>query len=169
MFSKALTYLYRRWARIRKDFKQRWKNYVYQSLLAFAAVTAVLWLLYRENAVVVASIGAQLSLSSPCPACPQLSRAESSAGILSDWYPALLAALIPHNAELTAILIHALAVGISIFLMVSLDMEHPPAAATALGLVINGYSTKVVLAVLTSAVILSIAHRTMRKYLRDLV
>jgi len=169
MFSKALTYLYRRWARIRKDFKQRWKNYVYQSLLAFAAVTAVLWLLYRENAVVVASIGATAFIVFTMPRLPTAQPRRIIGGHIIGLVSGSLAALVPHSAELTTILIYALAVGVSIFLMVSLDMEHPPAAATALGLVINGYSTKVVLAVLTSAVILSIAHRTMRKYLRDLV
>jgi CBS-domain-containing membrane protein len=57
----------------------------------------------------------------------------------------------------------------SIFLMVALDLEHPPAAATAFGLVMNGFSMKVVIAVLTSAIVLSIAHSILKKYLRDLV
>jgi CBS-domain-containing membrane protein len=129
MFSKALTYPYRRWARVRKDFKRRWKNYVYQSLLAFAAVTAVLWLLYRENAVVVASIGATAFIVFTMPRLPTAQPRRIIGGHIIGLVSGSLAALVPHNAELTTILIYALAVGVSIFLMVSLDMEHPPAAA----------------------------------------
>lgn len=163
------TRLYRQWARIRHDFRRLWKNYVYQSLLAVAVVSIVLWVLYAENAVVVASIGATAFIVFTMPRLPTAQPRRIIGGHVIGLVSGSLAALIPHSTELTTILVYALAVGLSIFLMVSLDMEHPPAAATAFGMAITGYSARVVIAVLTSAIILSIVHRFMRKYLRDLV
>ena len=52
--------------------------------------------------------------------------------------------------------------------MVALDLEHPPASGTALGVAIVGFSPGVFIAVITGSIILSIAHRLLRKYLRDL-
>jgi hypothetical protein len=63
----------------------------------------------------------------------------------------------------------AATVGISMFLMVALDMEHPPASGTALGVAIGGFSIMVMVAVLTSAVVLSLAHHYLKRYLKDLV
>ena len=79
-----------------------------------------------------------------------------------------LCALIPHSSILPSIVIYSLAVGISIFLMVALDMEHPPASGTALGIAITGFSPSVMLAVLTSSIVLSLSHRFSKRFLRDL-
>ena len=56
----------------------------------------------------------------------------------------------------------ALSVGLSTLLMVATDTEHPPAAGTALGLVIPGWSWGAVVFIVGGAVILS----TMRIALR---
>ena len=53
--------------------------------------------------------------------------------------------------------------------MVLLDVEHPPAAGTALGVAITQLSPSVVLTVLISSIALSLAHRFLRRFLRDLV
>ena len=77
-------------------------------------------------------------------------------------------AFIPHSAILTASLVYSLAVGTTIFLMVALDVEHPPAGGTALGMAITGFSLSVMVAVLTSSIVLSLAHRFSKKFLKDL-
>jgi hypothetical protein len=53
-------------------------------------------------------------------------------------------------------------------LMVVLDAEHPPAAGTAMGFAITGFSINAALALGISVVILSLAHHLFKSYLRDL-
>jgi CBS-domain-containing membrane protein len=57
-------------------------------------------------------------------------------GLISGW----LAAAVPHHSSMVSLAVAALAVGLSIFLMVSCDMEHPPASGTALGVANLGFS-----------------------------
>ena len=63
----------------------------------------------------------------------------------------------------------ALSVGMSIFLMVITDTEHPPAAGTALGLVIPGWSWSAVVFIMSSAVILSLPRIALRRKLVNLL
>jgi CBS-domain-containing membrane protein len=65
--------------------------------------------------------------------------------------------------------VYALAVGLSILLMVVVDMEHPPAAGTALGIAITGISWEVAIALISSVLILSLAHRLLANHLKDLI
>jgi len=64
---------------------------------------------------------------------------------------------------------YPLAVGIAIFVMATLDVEHPPAAATALAVVINEVSPEVFVTIMASAVILSQCRHYMKNHLKDLV
>ncbi len=63
---------------------------------------------------------------------------------------------------------HAFAVGLSIFIMVATDTEHPPAAGTALGVVTLGFSMKLILTVLISISFLAGVHYLFKNRLRDL-
>ena len=65
-------------------------------------------------------------------------------------------------------LMAVIAVGLSIFLMVTTKTEHPPAAGTALGLVVGGWALSTVLLVLFGAIILSVSHMAMQRRLRNL-
>ena len=65
-------------------------------------------------------------------------------------------------------LLAVLSVGLSIFLMVLTRTEHPPAAGTALGLVVGGWALSAVLFVLFGAVTLSIVHMFTRRRLTNL-
>ncbi len=78
-------------------------------------------------------------------------------------------AFIPHVHWLPSISVYALAVGLSILLMVVVDMEHPPAAGTALGIAITGISWEVAIALISSVLILSLAHRLLANHLKDLI
>ncbi|MCA1743441.1 MAG: HPP family protein [Desulfovibrionales bacterium] len=65
-------------------------------------------------------------------------------------------------------LLLAMAVGISIFIMVVTDTEHPPAAGTALGVAIAGFSLKITLTILISIAFLASVHALLKHKLRDL-
>jgi CBS-domain-containing membrane protein len=66
------------------------------------------------------------------------------------------------------IIAYALAVGASIFTMVVIDAEHPPAAGTALGVAITGITLKVFVAIIVSIILLSLIHVFFKSYIRDL-
>ncbi len=163
-----LPYLYRRWARIRREFPRLWKHYLYQSFLATVIVFAVLLALTLQHAVVIASIGATAFIVFTMPrnitAKPRRVIGGHIVGLLSG----SLCALIPHPSTLSLIIVLSLAVGISICLMVALDVEHPPASGTSLGTAITGFSPDVMIAVLTSSLILSLAHHFSKRFLKDL-
>ena len=65
-------------------------------------------------------------------------------------------------------MVYSLAVGLSIFIMVITDTEHPPASGTALGVAINGFSAKVLVALIASVIALSLIHHFFKGYLKDL-
>jgi len=64
---------------------------------------------------------------------------------------------------------YPLVVGIAIFIMVALDVEHPPAAGTALAVVINEVSPDVFVTIMASAVVLSQCRYYLRRHLKDLI
>jgi CBS-domain-containing membrane protein len=72
------------------------------------------------------------------------------------------------STALHPILGYAFAVGLSIYLMVALDFEHPPASGTALGIALSGISPSVALTVVVSSIVISLAHRFLRRFLKDL-
>ena len=159
MFIEFRSWVKKRIYRIRRGFKRLWLNYIYQSLLATVVIFLILLLLNLEHAVVIASIGATAFIVFTMPnnitAVPRRVIGGHVIGFICD----SAFAFIPHPTAITAILVYSLAVGTTIFLMVALDMEHPPAGGTALGVAITGFSVNVMLAVLTSSIMLSLAHR----------
>jgi CBS-domain-containing membrane protein len=160
--------LYGRLSRIRREFKKLWKNYLYQSFLATIVVFIVLLLLNMEHVVVIASIGATAFIIFTMPRNITAAPRRVIGGHLIGLFSGSLCALIPHPSIFPSIIVYALAVGTSIFLMVALDAEHPPAGGTALGVAITGFSVNAMIAVLTSSIVLSLAHRFCKKYLREL-
>ena len=152
---------------VRREFRSRWKNYLYQSLLATAVAVAVFWILRAQNLVVIASIASSAFIVFAMPnsitAQPRRLIGGHLTGVLAGFLAGLLAQL---NAP--SIVIYALAVGLSIFIMVVLDLEHAPASGTALGIAIGGFYPNVVLTVILSCVLLAIAHRFLRRFLIDL-
>ena len=72
-------------------------------------------------------------------------------------------------AEVSMIVFGALATGIAMFLMVVTKTEHPPAAALALGLVLNEWTSLTLVVVIVGVVVLSICKRLVLPHLMDLV
>ena len=65
-------------------------------------------------------------------------------------------------------MVYSLAVGLSMFLMVATDTEHPPASGTALGVTLTGFSPSVAIAILTGTIMLSLAHVFLKRFIKDL-
>jgi CBS-domain-containing membrane protein len=63
----------------------------------------------------------------------------------------------------------ALAISVAMFGMVVTRTEHPPAAALALGLVLNEWNLVTLAVVLTGVVVLSVVKRLVLPVLMDLV
>ncbi len=162
-------YLYRRITGIASEFRVSWKNYIYQSFFAAFVILIVFWLLSAAQAVIIASIGSTAFIAFTMPTSPTAKPRRVIGGHVTGLLCGILGALVVQQWAIPAILVYSAIVGLSIFLMVSLDFEHPPASGTALGVAISGFSFKVMIAILTSAIVLSLAHHYMKKYLRDLV
>ena len=64
---------------------------------------------------------------------------------------------------------YALSVGITLFIMVVMDFEHPLAAGTALGMTLVGYTSSSAVAIIISIVILAFISYAAKPFLRDLV
>lgn len=151
-----------------KEFRLYWKHYVLQSMLATLSVFMVLYFLSLQDAVIIASIGATAFIVFAMPDSITAQSRNVIGGHIVGLFCGFLFSLIPHSALLFSILIYSLAVGTSIFVMVVTDTEHPPAAGTALGVVMTGISFQVLIVVVMSIVILSAVHRLFKPYLKDL-
>jgi CBS-domain-containing membrane protein len=72
-------------------------------------------------------------------------------------------------AHASLIVFGALATGIAMFLMVITKTEHPPAAALALGLVMNEWNVLTLLVIIVGVTVLCICKRLVLPHLMDLV
>jgi CBS-domain-containing membrane protein len=152
-----------------KRLKELWKSYLWQCSCATVAVLVVLLVLNLQQAVVISSIGATTFIVFIRPNNPFATPRSIVGGHLVGVLVGSTFALIPHPTSLATAVVYALAVGSALFLMAVTDTEHPPAAGTALGILLAGNAWwRAGIAILTSAVLLSLFHRLLRPYLKDL-
>ena len=168
MRSRRFTSAQRGLKKIIEEFKLLWKNYLYQSFIAGLVVFAVLQLLTTEHVVIIASIGSTAFIVFAMPRNITAEPRRVIGGHLVGLLSGSLAAFIPQPSVLSSIIVYSFAVAISMFLMVATDTEHPPASGTALGVAITGFSLNIAIAILTSTIVLSLAHRFLKKFLKDL-
>jgi len=154
--------------KIDSEFRQYWKHYVMQSILATLAVFIVLYFLSLQHAVIIASIGATAFIVFAMPDSITAQSRNVIGGQLVGLFGGFLCSLIPQPTVIYSILVYSLAVGITIFAMVVIDMEHPPASGTALGVAMTGISLDVFIAVSVSIIMLSVIHKFFKPYIRDL-
>ena len=154
---------------IAHELRLYWKHYVLQSLLASLSIVIVFLFLTTQEAVLVASLGATSFIVFAMPKSITAKPRNVISGHMIGIAVGSLCALIPHQIPLVSICVYSLAVGLSIFIMVVTDTEHPPASGTTLGIVIRGFSLHVTITLIISVVILSAIHVYFKKYLRDLV
>ena len=154
--------------KIDREFRQHWKNYVMQSILATFSVFIVLYFLSLQHAVIIASIGATAFIVFAMPDSITAQARNVIGGQLVGLFFGFIFSLFPQSSLLYSIILYSLAVGTTIFTMVVIDVEHPPAAGTALGVAITGISLDVFIAVNMSIILLSLIHKFFKPYLRDL-
>ncbi|MHC4855442.1 MAG: HPP family protein [Planctomycetota bacterium] len=159
-----------------REVKAHWKNYVFQSLLATVSLFCVL--IFLEHAeegkeVVVASLGATafvvFALPNNLSAQPRNVIGGHIVGLVCGFVGHWLLNTLPNPDYFIAEAgIHAITVGLAIFIMVVFDFEHPPAAGTALGAAIGGPGERLIISVLFFAIVFTVIRLLMRKHLRDL-
>ncbi len=150
---------------IKAKFKKLWKYYILQSSMAAAAVLILVLILGREKMVLIGAMGATAFIVFAMPNAVSAKRRHVIGGHLVG----LICGAIFYYIALPYFLEYSLVVGITIFFMVALDVEHPPAAGTALAVVINEVSIDAFFTIILSAIILSQCRHYLRHYLKDLV
>lgn len=146
-------------------FKKLWIYYILQSLLAAVALFIIVLVLGKDKMVVISAMGATSFIAF---AMPKAASAKTR-NILGGHLVGLASGAIFYFTALPYFIEYPCAVGLAIFLMVVLDVEHPPAAGTALAVVINEVSPPVFVAIMTSSLILSQCRYYLRHHLKDLV
>jgi len=162
---------------IDKNFRKAIPNYVLQSLLAM--ITLVIILVFLDvlaEAAIVAALGASTFIVFAMPnsvtAHPRNVIGGHIIGLITGsicYYIFISATDLSISEDFLYLLAAALCVGLAIFLMVITDSEHPPAAGTALGIVVYGWTAWTVVFVLIFAAMLCLAKYLLRRWLRDLV
>jgi CBS-domain-containing membrane protein len=155
----------RREATIIDKFKKLWKYYILQSSLAALVLFILLLILDKEKVVVISSMGATSFIVFAMPKAVSAQTRHVIGGHLVG----LACGTMFYYTPLPYLLEYPLAVGIAICVMVALDVEHPPAAGTALAVVINEVSPQVFVTIMVSALVLTQCRYYLRHYLKDLV
>jgi CBS-domain-containing membrane protein len=156
---------------IDKKVKGHLKQYVLQCLIATLALVIVLFYMdIMLKTAIVASIGATSFIIFTMP---QTYRAEARY-ILGGYavgaiVGVLLNMLHVSNADLSINVIGSVAVGLAMFIMVITNTEHPPAAALALGIAVEGYTVNMLLFVFGVTSLLLFVKWMLRKWLIDLL
>ena len=147
------------------NFKRLWKHYIFQSLLAALAIFVIVLTVGENKVVVIASMAATAFICFAMPTSVSAQTRNVIGGHLVGLICGALFAVtvLPYYAEFP------LAVGLAILLMVTFDVEHAPAAGTALAVTINEVTLTVAATVIISAIILTQCRYYMRNILKDLI
>jgi CBS-domain-containing membrane protein len=150
---------------ITAKFKKLWKYYILQSFLAAAALFVLVLVLGKEKMVIISAMGATSFIVF---AMPKAASAKTR-NVIGGHLVGLACGAIFYFTALPYFVEYPFAVAIAIFLMVALDVEHPPAAGTALAVVINEVSRDAFITIMVSTLVLSQSRYYLRNYLKDLL
>ncbi len=150
---------------IGEKFKKLWKYYLWQSGLAAVALGIIVLVLGKDKMVVISAMGATSFIVFAMPTAVSA----QTRNVIGGHLVGLALGTIFYFVALPYFLGYPLVVGIAIFIMVALDVEHPPAAGTALAVVMNEVSPEVFVTIMASAVILSQCRYYLRHRLKDLI
>ncbi|MHC4912378.1 MAG: HPP family protein [Planctomycetota bacterium] len=150
---------------ITAKFKRLWIYYIFQSLLAAAALAVLVLILGKEKMVIISAMGATAFIVFAMPKAVSA----RTRNVIGGHLVGLAAGAIFSFMSWPYLLEYPLTVALVIFLMVALDVEHPPAAGTALAVVINEVSRDAFITIMVSTVVLSQCRYYLRSYLKDLV
>lgn len=155
--------------KIDSKFSKHWKQYLFQSSYA-AATVFLLTIILSDNPVVVASVGATAFIIFAMPNNISAQPKRIIGGHLVGFFIGCCFAVFPFmHIILFKALWFSCSVGLTILIMVVMDFEHPPAAGTALGMTLVGYTASSSSAILISVFILAAIGYIAKPFIRDLV
>jgi len=145
--------------------RKLWKYYLFQSFLAAFTLAILVLILGKDKTVVISAMGATSFIVFALPTTVSA----QSRNVIGGHFVGLVSGAIFYYTSLPYFIEYPCAVGIAILLMVALDVEHPPAAGTAMAVVINEVSLDVFIAITISAIVLSQCRYLLRNHLKDLI
>ena len=145
-------------------------NYVFQSLLATVTVLIVIhFLSITAEAVVVAVIGSTTFVVFTIPDQQTAQPRNVIGGHTVCVLVGCLFAFSMNYIEMGMAIGVSGAIGLSIFLMLITDTEHPPAAGSSIPIILGGIVPGLVIFIVGSAVLLSLARIVLKPWLKDLM
>lgn len=163
---------------IDRRIRRKWKNYLFQcgiSTLALMLILLVLDVVLEAAIVVAIASTAFIIFVMPHSAASHPRRVVGGhlVGVIVGWcstmFLTLLGEDIASQSRIVLNITAAASVGISIFIMVVTDTNHPPAAGTALGLAIGEGTFTTILFILAGTILLSTVHMILRPRLTNLL
>lgn len=154
-----------------KKFRQNKQKYILQCLIAMVIVGIISILLdLLLQTTILASVGATVFIIFTMPhtkrSRPRYILGGYTIGVVTGTLCYLL--VDPSILYMHSILA-AVSVGLCIFFMVVTNTEHPPAAAVAMGIVVEGIDFYTIVIIYLSIVIVLLGKRIMTKWLIDLL
>jgi len=155
--------------KVDSKFFYYWKDYVKQSFYA-GIILFLTSILLPNYPVLIACIGSSAFILFAMPNNRSSDSKQILAGHFLGFFAGVCFAAFPFmEFVFFSALWFSLSIIITIFLMIILDIEHPPAVGTTLGMVIYGYSNFLAIVFILSILILSSISHVTKPYLRDLV
>ena len=159
---------------IDEKFRRDPGHFVLQSLLAFVLIAAIVLVMGTlTNGAIVAALGASAFIVFATPAHKTASPRSLIGGhVLCMAIGALCST--PFRLGLIGVsglsqgLLGAAAASLALFGMVVTDTEHPPAAGNALAFAVRPVGIEQALFTMGAVLLLSLIHRALRNWLRDL-
>jgi len=145
------------------------KYFFLQCTAVTLTIGLIIYILTMQNAVIVASIGASAFIIFASPHGYYARPKKLIGGHLVGLLFGTIFSLINIHILPTEVITTAFAVGCTFFLMVLIDVEHPPAAGTALGIVFIDVSLPLAIAIVASVCFISLIHHLLRPYMKDLI
>ena len=159
--------------------KTKWPNFIFQCFLAITSIGIVLYFLdIIYQGAVVASFGATTFIIFVGPhhkrSCARTIIGSHIIGtaigiFFYHIYSTEFLKNLFGDGNSDKIILGALAVGLSMFLMAITDTEHPPAAGLALGLVFNGFILNTIVVIFAGVLMLMLIKTILKKYLTNLL
>ena len=145
------------------------KHYTLQSIYASISIF-ILTLILNDNPVLIASKGSTAFVVFAMPKSITSQPKRIIGGHFSGFIIGSCFYVFSFNGYIFfAAIWYSLSVGITVFIMVVFDLEHPPAAETALGMTLVGYNSSSSFAIFMSVILLAFISYVAKPFLRDLV
>ncbi|HDP67946.1 MAG TPA: HPP family protein [Candidatus Marinimicrobia bacterium] len=155
------------------------KEYIFQSALATLSIFLVLVFLdVLEHTALIAKLGASVFIIFVMPKSyisrPRQVLGEYGIGIICGITCYFLMFVLSRNVSVIPDKVFivgfgSLAVGVAIFLMAVINLEHPPAVGIALGLVLNQWNHRTIIFIVFALILLLVLKRFLEPVLIDLI